>query len=627
MKNAKKLFLFALAVMLLAVVLCFNAGAVSYEGTFGANGNNLTWKVDADTATLYIDGYGDMEDFADERSTPWYEYLEAGFAYVSIGDGVTSIGDFAFRSLKADTITIPDNIEDIGKFAFNRYTDAIIDDNHPNFKKDEDGVIYTKDGKTLVYADSNLSSNDSWAGGSYRIADGVETVAISALYDHCRVERLYVPKSVTHIGKDAFLRESGSAFYCVPHFIVDEDNAVYSSDECGVLFNKDKTVLYSGPYADMFEFSDEGSMFDKDYYIIPETVKEIADYAFYGFSCDGYYEVYSILIGENVEKIGDYAFYNDSDTKVYIYIPYSVKELGYSFVKINGLFESFPGGSYVYYEGTEDQWKEIFDKSVYDGYAEFYFEHIHNNEMTENCTEEVHKCVICKTVNEVVVKDGADHAWYESYSEIDSCEEGGKVYYRCEDCGAKKSETIAPKNHVWYVSYSELYNCEDGGYVYYECEDCYAGYGEDVDPSSHDIEWRSNHDATCEKDGTKTSYCTKCNVDEIETVTDEGSALGHSYGDSWNVLLPATCYDRGVQVKHCLRCINIISEEIPMTEHTDNDGDEICDECGEYLGKITPDDPESPESSEGGKKEGNVYSFLTEFLNKLIDFLRDLFLK
>ena len=112
MKNAKKLFLFALAVMLLAVVLCFNAGAVSYEGTFGANGNNLTWKVDADTATLYIDGYGDMEDFADERSTPWYEYLEAGFAYVSIGDGVTSIGDFAFSSLKADTITIPDNLED-----------------------------------------------------------------------------------------------------------------------------------------------------------------------------------------------------------------------------------------------------------------------------------------------------------------------------------------------------------------------------------------------------------------------------------------------------------------------------------------------------------------------------------
>ncbi len=83
-------------------------------------------------------------------------------------------------------------------------------------------------------------------------------------------ESIFIPESVTSIGYNAFY-ECGN----LKEIIVDEDNPVFSNDEYGVLFNKDKTELIKYP-----------SGKDKTDYSVPEGVETISDCAFSGAALD-----------------------------------------------------------------------------------------------------------------------------------------------------------------------------------------------------------------------------------------------------------------------------------------------------------------------------------------------------
>ena len=83
----------------------------------GECGDNLTWQMDMSTRTLYIDGAGDMWDWPDEENPGWFDVRDE-IETVSIGTGVTGIGEFAFWQCKLKHITIPDYVARIGKGAF-----------------------------------------------------------------------------------------------------------------------------------------------------------------------------------------------------------------------------------------------------------------------------------------------------------------------------------------------------------------------------------------------------------------------------------------------------------------------------------------------------------------------------
>jgi len=241
---------------------------------------------------------------------------------------------------------------------------------------------------------------------------------------------------------------------------------------------------------------------------------------------------------------------------------------------------------------------------------------------------EWYNCDRCYDSKSVYVEP-KEHDWYEDYTYTYDCEE--LAVYRCHDCKQEKEEVVSSW-HDWYEH--EFYgNCEEGGKMEYFCHNCSYEKYEPVDPRPHTIEWHYYNDATCTKDGTKYSYCTVCDYDNgDEPVIDEGSALGHDFSGEWMILLSPTCYDRGVQIKHCLRCTEITAEELARTAHTDNDGDSKCDECLDSLSGATipdtpdePDTPDTPDTPEVSKAEANIFSFLTEFLNNLLDFFRKLF--
>ena len=72
---------------------------------------------------------------------------------VTIGNSVTSIGNMAFSDcISLTSITIPDSVTSIGSFAFSNCTSLTsinVDKNNQKYKS-ENGVLYSKDGKTLI---------------------------------------------------------------------------------------------------------------------------------------------------------------------------------------------------------------------------------------------------------------------------------------------------------------------------------------------------------------------------------------------------------------------------------------------------------------------------------------------
>ncbi len=76
-----------LIALLLSVVIVISA----FFGIMNAFASDIEWRYDSETATLYISGSGDMDDYASPYETPWSTYLLL-IENLVVEDGVTSLG-------------------------------------------------------------------------------------------------------------------------------------------------------------------------------------------------------------------------------------------------------------------------------------------------------------------------------------------------------------------------------------------------------------------------------------------------------------------------------------------------------------------------------------------------------
>ncbi len=132
------------------------------------------------------------------------------------GKPVTAIADFAAVNLENVTkITIGRNVKEIGLWAFEnnkRVTAFEVDDENEYFC-DVDGVLYTKDMKTLLFYPlargvTDMAATDSGTvkGIVYEIPEGVETIRTKAFYRCTELRGITLPSTLRRIEEKAFFR-------------------------------------------------------------------------------------------------------------------------------------------------------------------------------------------------------------------------------------------------------------------------------------------------------------------------------------------------------------------------------------------------------------------------------------
>lgn len=333
----KKLFKKSLVVLLsLVMVVCYLPLIASAETYSGTCGDNLMWTIDTSTGMLNITGTGAMDDYDDTSPAyaPWHScwfFIKT----VNIADGVTSIGNYAFYYYSALTnITIPDSVTSIGEGAF-EYCESLTSITIPD-------SVTTIGEYAFCYCESLTSVT---------IPDSVMTISEGAFHSCESLTSVAIPDSVTTIGAYAFRYCDSLTSITIPNNVttidslafascdsltsitVDENNKKYSSNDYGVLFNKDKTELIQYPIGDSstsYTIPDSvttvgyGAFYSSDLesITIPDSVTTIDAWAFH--YCKSFT---SITIPDSVTTIGSQAFYG-CESLISVTLPDSVTSIG-----------------------------------------------------------------------------------------------------------------------------------------------------------------------------------------------------------------------------------------------------------------------------------------------------------
>ena len=223
--------------------LYFNSSISQYQILLAksvyTNTDNVQYQYDPDTGTdaSVYDGYN-----ASGSITLLSQFVVGGVTY-----NVTSISMSAFyANSNITSVTISNTITTIGQDPFtycsNIQSFAVIPGGVNSFvalaNDDFDGVLYDSTYKTC-YAYPSASSVTS-----YNIESTTETIVSSAFSVTTYLNTISIGASVTTIEDDAI-------FYCysLQTINVDSSNTNYSSDNDGVLYNKNQTTLILLPIA------------------------------------------------------------------------------------------------------------------------------------------------------------------------------------------------------------------------------------------------------------------------------------------------------------------------------------------------------------------------------------------
>ena len=224
---------------------------------FGQCGDNLTFTISpiSNPIEVVIEGTGDMYDYTTDNPAPWYSLRDSIYT-VTMPDGITHIGDYAFYASKVTNLTIPSNVESIGAYAFTGCT-GLTSITIP------EGVTYI--GKyafsnacpTTVTIASTVETIDEgafyWSTSltslTFTEPSSLTTIGDKAFYYCCYLTSLTLPESVRTIGEYAFYHCSALTELIIPEGVT--TIGAYAFELCNYIetLTLPSTLTYIGDYA------------------------------------------------------------------------------------------------------------------------------------------------------------------------------------------------------------------------------------------------------------------------------------------------------------------------------------------------------------------------------------------
>ena len=305
----KRLFTFFFALL---SACTFSAYAAIVEGTCG---DNLTWTLNTKDSTLVISGTGAMTDYVEYPSVPWSDYASY-IKYITLPDGLTSIGNYAFAwCWSLTSITIPNSVTSIGESAF-FYCESLTSITIPN------SVMYIGESAfsscsslTSITIPNNVTSIEGYAFEncskltSVTIGNSVTRIGEWAFFYCSSLTSITIPNNVTSIGDYAFYYCKGLTSVTIPNSVTSIGDGVFEYCRSLTSVTIPNSVTSIGQMA-FYYCSSLTSI------TIPNSVTSIGDKAF--LDCSG---LTSVTLGKNLTSIGDKAFYNCSILEVTAYMP------------------------------------------------------------------------------------------------------------------------------------------------------------------------------------------------------------------------------------------------------------------------------------------------------------------
>ncbi|MCR5664270.1 MAG: leucine-rich repeat protein [Oscillospiraceae bacterium] len=145
---------------------------------------------------------------------------------INLGSSLQEIQEYAFAQCKGITsITIPASVTNIAINAFyqaEKLVEYKVDENSTSYKS-ADGVLFTKDGKTLCSFPTAKS-------GKYAIPSGVTTIADCAFLECPNLTGVVIPSGVESIGHLAFASDNAIRSVAIPNSVLTLGEAVFA--EC-----------------------------------------------------------------------------------------------------------------------------------------------------------------------------------------------------------------------------------------------------------------------------------------------------------------------------------------------------------------------------------------------------------
>lgn len=261
-------------VLVLLFALMTNVIVTSAAVVEGTCGPNLTWSLNTKDSTLTIEGTGMMTDYTSYQRAPWETY-RSYIAYLSLGDGVQSIGSRSFIGCNMiRSISLPNSIKSINSEAFQNCAKL----------------------SSVSLGDSILRINN----GAFQGCDALIHIEL--------------PQSLTSIGTSAFSRCKKLESVNLGGTRTIGNDAFYECTNLATITPSDSLVSV-GDHA-------FASCAELKSFTFPSNFKSIDNYAFYHCS-----SIVAVELPDGMISIGDYAFEGCSGIENLI-LPNSITTIG-----------------------------------------------------------------------------------------------------------------------------------------------------------------------------------------------------------------------------------------------------------------------------------------------------------